>query len=185
MAAVGEALVEAGARRERVSFFPGHTGEPGNAASEGVRQWWASTPRYVTTLDSFRMGGRTLTGELARLVGEHEDREVARMEDAGGGQWRKLLYSDAKDWPAAAIPFERPKYVGTLSDGRQVLLKFEGLCGAPGGESSTAEAVSRLMRERGGGQVEPLGIYHGFVAVPWLGSTHRPLRRADVDGGMI
>ncbi len=63
MAATAEALARVGFRN--LSFFPGHAGEPGNAASAEVRRWWAETPKYWTPLESLRWNGLALTETLA------------------------------------------------------------------------------------------------------------------------
>lgn len=197
MAAVGEALVRAGIRRGRISFFPGHSGEPGSTASDRVREWWQTTPRYVTPLSEVRFGGRPLAEHLAYSFSRDKPEQfrITSIEDVGGGQWRKYTYKNESEWPAVAIPFERPKYRCTQSDGGRVLLKFEGLCSAPGGKLTTAEAVEHLLSARGAaehityraGDPEPARheqtVMCGFVAQAWHES--RPMTRACISPSML
>ena len=180
MAAVAAALAAAGLPRDRISFFPGHGGDPGGAASDAVRAWWATTPRYVTPHADLRIGGHTLpdalaAGVTALLCGD----PVVAVEDLGGGLWRRALYPEATAWPAACAPFERPKYRCTTRSGRQVLCKFEGFAGVPGGPGSGAEVVAATLAARAaaGWGPPPLGIVHGFVVLPWV--TGAPGTAAD------
>lgn len=171
MAAVAEALARAGMDPDRISFLPGHGGEPGSAASESVRAWWSRARRYVTPLSDLRGNGRSLPQALAALTSDLcGGTPVERVEDFGGGLWRAALYADPGEWPAACAPFERPKYRCTLSDGNAVLWAFAGLAGMPGGAGSGAEAAfARLdARARAGWTPAPLGVGYGFVAVPWV-----------------
>ncbi|HEU5014761.1 MAG TPA: hypothetical protein VFT66_19730, partial [Roseiflexaceae bacterium] len=103
-----------------------------------------------------------------------------RVDDLGGGLWRRAVYELERDWPPACAPFERPKYRATLRSGRKVLWKFGGLAGAPGTSMSSAEAEAETLNERAAAGWGPaaLGVAHGFVAMPWLAGT--PLSHADV-----
>jgi hypothetical protein len=182
MVAVAEALTRCGIARERISFFPGHAGEPGSAASEQVRSWWSGTLRYVTPLSEVGFEGGPLPEALAASLPGFfgEDDPVAQVDDVGSGQWRSLLYSDPATWPAVCTPFERPKYLYTTQKGRRFLFKFEGLACIPGG-STMAEVAAMQLRaqaQRGWGVV-PLGVAHGFVCTPWTMGT--PLTRSDAD----
>lgn len=171
MAAVGQALVRAGLPREKISFLPAHANEPGNAASEEVRAWWQSTPRYVVPVEEMRFGGLTLPESLgAWLTRRDESDPVVGVEDVSGGQWRRLVYKDSSIWPHACAPFERTKFLCTTRSGRRALFKFEGLCGAPGDVATTAELVRSRLAERSaqGWTPEPLGVVNGFVATRWV-----------------
>jgi hypothetical protein len=134
MAAAGAALERAGLARERISFFPGHGDDPGSAASDEVRAWWATTPRYVVPLSKMRFHGKTLPDALAAAVPDlcGAGDVVAQIEDLGGGGWRRVIYSNPAQWPAVCAPFERPKYRVTTARGRQILFKFAGLALGPG-----------------------------------------------------
>lgn len=182
MAAVGEALVAAGLRREQISSFPGHSGEPGIAASEEVRAWWAATHRYVTPLEQIRFEGRSLPQTLAKWVAnaERSKGEAAQIRDVSGGLWREIAYSSLEQWPPVCAPFERPKLLCTLGSGERVLLKFDGLCGAPGGQMTTAEAVAGLLESQGEGSI---GAHQGYYARRWIEGT--PLGREDADATML
>ena len=183
MAAVGAALERAGLPRDRISAFPGHGGDPGSAASDAARAWWAATPRYVVPLSDVRFGGKTLPAALAAAVPDlgGADDPVVRIEDLGGGGWRRVVYPDPAQWPAVCAPFERPKSRLTLQSGRQLLFKFAGLALAPGprGTSADTEAASLAARAASGGAPAPLGVRHGFLVLPWVIGT--PLTRAAAD----
>jgi hypothetical protein len=167
--ATAEALVRAGARRERISFFPGHGGAPGNAASDTMRRWWETTPRYFVPLNEARFEGlplqESLAAESARLLGT----DVAKVEDFGGGLWRFVVYPPEL-LPSSCIPFERPKYRVTLANGERVLWKFCGFAAAPGTQLTTAERDLAQMQARyeAGDSPQPLGHRHGFVAQKWI-----------------
>ncbi|HEX8221093.1 MAG TPA: hypothetical protein VF914_18015, partial [Chloroflexia bacterium] len=170
MSAVGQALVRAGLSRHRISFFPSHANGPGSAASEEVRAWWSGTTSYVVPLDEMRFGGLSLPESLAAWLASHNESPVTRIEDISGGAWRKWLYEEGVVWPPACAPFERTKYLCTTQSGRRVLFKFEGLCGAPGTASTTAELVRSQLAERSvaGWTPAPLGVVNGFVASEWV-----------------
>jgi hypothetical protein len=178
MAAAAQALANAGIGRRRISFFPGHPGPPGHAASEAVRAWWDATPRHVVTPDDLRWGGLSLREVLSARAADLVGRPVARIEDLGGGAWRRQFYADPAQWPAAYAPFERSKYLCAMDGGGAVLWKFAGLAAGADGRSGADAAVSRVEALAGGGwTARPLGSAMGFVATPWVNG--QPLTRAD------
>jgi hypothetical protein len=187
MAAAGAALVRAGLDRSRIRFFPGHEGEPGDAASEEVRSWWVDTPRYVTPLCELRWEGRSLPEALAALTPDllRSREPVEQVQDLGGGQWRSVVFRDPGQWPAVCAAFELPKYRCTMRDGASVLWKFAGLGPAPGGaQSATQRTIARLRRLADEGWTPaPLGSAFGFVAAPWVEGA--PLTRADADPAVL
>jgi hypothetical protein len=187
MAAVGAALERAGLARDRISFFPGHSGDPGSAAGDEVRAWWATTPRYVVPLPEVRFNGNALPAALAAAVSDLGGANdlVGQMEDLGGGGWRRVIFSDPAQWPAVCAPFERSKYRVTLQSGRQVLCKFAGLALGPGPHGTSAAAEAALLAERAdhGGGPAPLGLRYGFLTLPWIDGT--PLTRADADPALL
>jgi hypothetical protein len=122
MASVAEAVHRAGIPHDRIVFLPGHGGEPGGQASEEVKSWWSSTPRFFTPIEELRWKGRTLEVTLAATTGE-----VVATREVSGGAWRELVFLDPTGWPAVALPFERRKILMTRSDGSKVLWKFTGL----------------------------------------------------------
>jgi hypothetical protein len=83
MAAAAAALAGAGVERGRISFFPGHGGDPGSAASDTVRAWWASSRRYVGPLAALRWGGRSLEGVLAERTQRNLGERVVEVEPIG------------------------------------------------------------------------------------------------------
>lgn len=186
MAATGAALVRAGLSHSKVSFLPAHCREPGTAASDEVRSWWQSTPRYVVTLNNLSFEGMPLSQALAHALPSLTgvDDPVVAVEDISGGRWREVLYGDSRRWPPAFAPFERPKYLCTLRSGAKALFKFDGLVGAPGGSESTAEKVLAELAERArlGWGPAPLGVANGFVAQHWVEGA--PLEREEGDVGL-
>ncbi len=109
MAAVAEAL-----GRRRIAFFPGHHNGPGPMAAKKVRLCWAQTPQYTTRLSRVRWGGRP----LRELLGGG-----GRLADIREGKWREQLFDSEKTWPAAALMFERAKYLHASAG---TLYKFNG-----------------------------------------------------------
>ncbi|MEA2573056.1 MAG: hypothetical protein QOH93_354 [Chloroflexia bacterium] len=186
MSGVGQALVAAGLARDRISFFPAHANEPGSAASDEIRAWWSSTPRYVVPLEDVRFNGLSLSGSLAAwLTAQDPTDPVVRIEDVSGGQWRRVLYRESRMWPPTCAPFERTKYLCTTESGKRVLFKFEGLCSTPGTSGTTAEIVESILVERAaaGWTPAPLGVVNGFVAIQWVDGT--PLDLEDCGPEML
>lgn len=89
-------LIEAGqveqATQDAQALFPG--GE----ASEAVRAWWGQPPRFVVPPAALRWGGQSLTEHLAAqtqaMIGG--DAQGTRVEDFGGGLWRRVPTLRAK-----------------------------------------------------------------------------------------
>ncbi len=185
MAAVAEAVQQAGVDRRRIAFVPGHAGDPGSAAPDEVRRWWQTTLRYPAAAETLQIHGMTLAESLAATTALLCEDEVVHVEDVGGGLWRRVVYAYERDWPAVCAPFERPKYRVTLRSGRKVMWKFGGLAGAPGMSLSSAETEAETLNERAaaGWGPAPLGVAHGFVAVPWLEGT--PLSHADMTPDLL
>lgn len=186
MASAAEALRNAGVARKSISFFPGHGGEPGQAASDEVRDWWAATPRYVVALgDVLFTGGRSLSQLLADAVGTLPcvGDKVIRIEDLSSGEWRRLLYANEGQWPALCTAFERTKYRCTTQSGLRILWKFYGLAG-DGLNSTTETAAKRLQAlEAKGLGADVLGTAHGFVVTRWIEGA--PLSTADTTSDVL
>jgi hypothetical protein len=172
MAAVAVALKRAGV--SDVSFLPGHSGEPGAAASPEIRQLWATIPRYTAPLAQLRWNGLSLTETLALKAAEICDVPAGFevVEDLSAGHWRKLAFPMEQDWPAVAGRFERMKFCCANRRGPSVLWKFAGL-------GPTAEATLGTLSARAeqGYAPEPLATFRGFVAMPWIDGQR--LTRAD------
>jgi hypothetical protein len=172
MAAVAQALAECGLHPGSISFLPSHSGEPGPAASEQTRRWWATVPRYTSTLEGLRWGGldlpTVLRDEALRLTGSRE--LVEPVHNVGAGCWREDAYPDASRWPTAIPRFERAKYLCACSNGTRVLWKFAGLGAWVDVNQTAAEgALASLAQLAKEGRVpQPLGLRQGFVALPWM-----------------
>ena len=196
MAAAAEALFEAGYRE--ISFFPGHNGEPGSAASAEVRRWWASIPRYWTRLADLRWHGLTLaesltarTEELSQKLGRPADSlgvepDRAGFEDLGGGLWRQRVFAREAEWPAICPGFERSKFLCVGRNGAAVLWKFAGLgCEWAGGQTAAERVLAQMRaRSRTGWVAEPLGSFRGFIALPWL-EGQRLHHKERYDGALL
>jgi hypothetical protein len=169
MAAVVDALTNAGVPRPAISLLPGHAGMPGTAASDHVRDIWRNMPRFVASPDDLRWHGRSvreaLAAATASLLGIPE--EEITTEDFGGGLWRQAVFADPDAWPAVCPMFEMPKY--RCSHARGALLwKFEGLGDArrsPGHTALAADGRIPAMR----------GRVLGFSAYDWI-DGHRLTR---------
>ncbi len=181
MASVASALASAGIRQ--ISFFPGHLGMPGCAASPEVQNWWGETPRYFTALEELRWGGLGLRASLARkteeLLQNLTERSGRRadtgdsgvsvaIQDLSGGLWRRSAFRSEAEWPAITPVFERMKF---LCGGRQpVLWKFSGLgCAVEDGSTQEDLSLARMRQlAKGKWGPPPLGRFRGFLAVPWV-----------------
>ncbi|MDQ3705227.1 MAG: hypothetical protein M3437_08415 [Chloroflexota bacterium] len=193
IAAVAEALVRAGLPRERISFFPSHGGEPGGAASDEIRHWWATTSRYFTPIEEARFGRRDLQQAFVAWLdslGEWQD-PVESIKYIGRGEWRKVVYTDTSEWPAVCSHFERPKYLATRQSGQRILFKFEGICSAPTDNLTRAEAIYSVIHGRNKQQPkgeaqrrwsthQVLGVFQGFVAYVWS-DDFSPLAASNYD----
>lgn len=173
MSAVAQALAHAGMDAERIAFLPGHSGDPGGQGSEDVKRWWAVTPRFVTPTQDMRWNGLTLPDMLAKrtcsLLISHYRLEDARVEDFGGGLWRRAVYTSEAYWLAACTAFEMPKYRVTLPDGTRVLWKFAGLATDADGVDQAQSMYRQLrLQNETGWTPRPLGTAMGFVGVQWI-----------------
>jgi hypothetical protein len=177
MAAVAQALAAAGFKSDRIAFMPGHDGPPGTAASKATREIWTSTPRYFSPLDQLRWGGISLEESLLVKCAElcPDDGSWTRIEDLGGGLWRKWFWSNEADWPAVPITFERPKYLCTSPSGKSFLWKFIGL-GALAERPPAADSAQHDSRTRSA-EFGPIAHFRGFMARPWV--QGQPLSRLD------
>jgi hypothetical protein len=187
IAAVAHSWVSAGLKHEQVSFLPGHDRAPGQAASADIHRWWASTARYVAPLEELRWNNSSLTESLAA-----KSKELCRVtepflhtEDLSGGLWREKFYPNPVDYPPAATIFERLKFRCSTDSGISLLWKFTGLGAAgPNGEACAATAFTRLTeRARGNWAPKPIGLFRGFVALPWITGT--PLSKSDGDNPVV
>lgn len=167
--AVAEALLATGFSHDRIHFFPGHGGMPGEEASDEVRRWWQTTPRHVARLEDVRWRGRSLVDVLSGATAEVLCVPAGQltMQDLSGGGWQKLTDVATRAWPA----FERTKYRMVAPDGRAILWKFAGL--------THAEAAVATLRARADWTAPCIGQVLGFVGTHWI--VGRPLVPEDLD----
>lgn len=182
MAAVAQALSERSFTPERISFFPGHGGKPGTAASEQVRHWWRSVARFFAGLGevTWRDGSQrnALLERLRQATARLCHCRVLTMEDVGAGQWRTFAYSSEDEWPAVAARFERAKSLCTAENGARVLWKFTGLGAFVEPALTAAEIHSKLGNPLSSWTPRQLGaVLEGFAATSWV--EGRRLRKAD------
>jgi hypothetical protein len=178
MAAAARALEEA--EIGHISFLPGHSGDPGTAATPEIRQRWKQTPRYVVPLVEITWSERSLTQALADRTVELDPlhRPIDDVEELTGGEWRRRAFASEHDWPAVAPRFERTKFLCRRAQGPSVLWKFAGLHTEPDGQAALHTAVSRLRaRAQAGFTQAPLATHAGFIALPWIEGER--LSRAD------
>lgn len=158
-----------------ISFFPGHAGSPGSAASPEILQLWNEIPRFVSPLLP------EIAEELKTKSATLLNSKIREMEDASSGQWRERF--GVPDLPAAPR-FERPKFLLLSHSGEAILWKFAGLAA---GEKlqPLAEAATHRQRRLAelGWTAPPLSVHNGFVATRWIDGL--PLRPVDLDSGMI
>lgn len=183
MSAAALALARTGVRE--VSFLPGHAGEPGTAASDEVRQCWARTPRYVTSLHELRWNGHSLQELLRANSDDIRDgsifhssvKEKGRIEphtsdevlDLSGGFWRRWAFMHEAQWPAVASSFERMKFLCHAAPGPPVLWKFGGLgCFTQANEPGNGPVLRIGNSNEERASIEPLRNIAGFVAMPWV-----------------
>ncbi len=110
-------------------------------------------------------------------------RSVVEIQDHGGGLWRSYVYADPAEWPAAAVPFEAPKFRCVLEDGASILWRFAGLAVLPEGPAVEAAAARLDRLARAGWTVPALGTALGFVGRRWI--EGRPLRREDASRDLL
>lgn len=167
MAAVARAL--AARSVEDIAFLPGHVGEPGTAASDETRRWWAKTPRFFTPLGHVRWRGLSLTEALYRQCSCNGPPALS-CADFSAGLWRKRVYVSESDWPAVSTTFERMKYCCTNLTGESILWKFAGFGCVWEGGITAAELALEQMNARAdlGLCPRPLGIFNGFIGMPWV-----------------
>ena len=101
---VGDALLQAGVARERITFLCSRRADPDqlNARDAGVR--WRSFRSHAVA--------------PTRYVPPEKDAYV------GGGEWRRLFYEEESEWPASWTQMERLKF---LSSKGESIFKFYGL----------------------------------------------------------
>ncbi len=152
---VGEALEEAGAPVEKITFLCSRTPDPdGLRSSNGGERWRRFRACYS------RRNWRLPSGAQFYI---------------GGGEWRSVLGNDG-ELPATWTQMERLKF---LSEDRRLFLKFEGF-GQYG--SAVVERANRIA-SAGFGPM-PLDSTQGFAfyeTVSGTPATKRQLSRDDID----
>ncbi len=121
---VGDALLQAGVARERITFVCSRRADPDTLkANDGSARWRA-----------FR----------SVVAGPTRHAPAERGAYLGGGEWRRHFYAESSQWPASWLQMERLKFLS--NDGRR-LYKFHGL----GRFGSTVAARARLVGDAGYG----------------------------------
>ena len=121
---VGDALLEAGVERQRITFLGSRNPDPDAlTARAGAARWRAFC--------SLGVGATRYTPADCGLY-------------VGGGEWRRRFYSDESQWPASWVQMERLKF---LSQDARRLCKFQGL----GRFGQRVAERARLLGEAGFG----------------------------------
>jgi hypothetical protein len=184
MAAVARAFISAGFGK--IHFLPGHSNEPGIAATREVRGIWRQSPRHVTSLEKIRWHGlsleQSLLEESAKFSGRHHQPE--RIENISGGLWQMFLPKNKMDWPASPPQFERMKYLCTSPEGNSIIWKFSGLHTDENLSGASEAELQRLsFLAHAGYSPEPFGTFRGFVAMPWIDGVR--LTRGDAKDSSV
>ena len=152
---VAEALLQAGVPRERITILGSRQFDPGSLCARDAAARWRGF-RYLSTTPSVN----------------------TRFEKClyiGGGDWRKYLCGEERNWPESWTQMERLKF---LSPERQTFFKFEGL-GPFGAE--VRERAFTLAHAGFSPQVSDAG--DGFLA--YAMSNGRRLRRDDLAASLL
>jgi hypothetical protein len=170
MAAVARELHRLGIDKQRLTFFPGHSGSPGAAATEEIHEWWRTVPRRVAPLAEVRWEGLSLHSHLVERTERLLGSPVSQVVDFSGGKWREHVFPHPANYPPVVAPFERMKLWIATDSGEALLWKWEGI--HPDGTPSA------LLRQRelskAGWCIEPLDAASGFVATRWIKAS-RPV----------
>lgn len=151
---VADWLAAQGVPRGRVHYFPGHGGEPGEAASPERRQSWRGATRHFVGFEDLGMR-QLLSRYMASLVGPLD----RPLQDISGGAWRDL---GPEPHPPADRQMEKRKYLAVAREQRW-LLKFAGL-----GEYGMAKLEHGRRLGAQGLMPMPLGLVHGFLVQSWI-----------------
>jgi hypothetical protein len=152
---VGDALLEAGVARERITFLGSRYPDPEVlTARDGAARW-----------RSFR----------SLAVGATAFTPAERGSYIGGGEWRRLIYDDESRWPESWVQMERLKF---LSSDQRRLFIFHGL----GRFGRTVAERARLVGEAGYG---PRLLAHsgGFSEFCWLRA--QPMDGAQISAAVL
>jgi hypothetical protein len=158
---VGEALVQEGVSRERITFVCSY--EPNVealCAPNGPQRW-----RQF----------RSIAAATGSPVRKPEEAQVW----IGGGEWRRYLLSHQACWPASWLTFERPKYLSASAGAKPCkFLKFLGL-------GHYGERVfEREARVAAAGFAPPPRMEcHGYASYPLIGG--RPMYPEDLSESVL
>lgn len=160
--AVADWLEARGIARDRIHFFPSHSGPPGPHAGARLLDRWNRSARHVVDVDEILLGSgkekRDLRFWVADLIGPVDN----ALEDVAGGAWRARRFRGKAAWPAANTQQERRKYIARTGEGSW-LVKFAGL----GAEGERKFRLARHLHRAGFG-TEPVGLRYGFLVERWI-----------------
>lgn len=173
MGGIADWLEARGIRRNRLHFFPGHSGDLGREACLRHRQRWAERGRHVVGVDDLLMtpfnGVQRLHNWVSDLVGvlNHP------LQLLSGGEWRKLRYPDETVWPPSDKQTEKHKFLARSGD-KAWLVKFAGL-----GREGVRKLEEGKLLAKAGYTPKPVGLCHGFLVEQWVDG--RPLNPVSID----
>lgn len=137
---VGDALTAAGVQPDRVTFLGSRVPDPNSLrATDAGSRWRRFRSCYAR--------------QNSRLP------QVAKLY-IGGGEWRRDVFGDPRDWPASWTQMERLKF---LSPDKRQLLKFEGF----GRFGQEVHERSCQVASAGFGPM-PIEFTDGFSVYPFL-----------------
>jgi hypothetical protein len=137
---VGDALVDAGVSRDRITFLGSRIPDPDALRVADASRRWRSYRTCFANRNSRLPADATVY--------------------AGGGEWRSMLLADGSQWPASWTQMERLKF---LSPDRRLLFKFEGF----GHFGEVVHQRARQIGEAGYGPL-PQEFTQGFSVYPML-----------------
>lgn len=176
--AVARALERMGVPPAAQVYFCAHSHPPGRMASAPILEFWQRAERYAGADYDSAIGPQGgLLPSLRSQLSRHYGSPIVDFESVSGGAWRAHAYRDPALWPAAYPPFERPKWLARLHDGRRVLLKYYGQvfrpeptqCGLQSADEAAAQQIGRSDRD-------PF-LAHGYLGRLWR--EGRLLSRSD------
>jgi hypothetical protein len=159
--AVADWLEGEGVPRDRIAFLPSHGGAPGGEASAAHRARWAEIQRIPGDFGP-RLGALAAAW-LEEAIGALD----GPLEEISGGGWRRHVYADPADWPAADPQGERRKFLAR-SGGETWLVKFAGL-----GQAGAAKLARARALHAAGLAPELLASVNGFLVERWHGDAPR------------
>jgi hypothetical protein len=163
--AVADWLESVGVARERIHFFPSHTGDLGPEASLPHRVRWEQAPRHSVDIEQLLVKTERPAHRLEDWVSGIIGQLDRPMDDISGGGWRQIKHPDEGLWPPTDAQRGRRKFLARAGD-VSWLVKFA----AVGDEGLRKLGKARMLHEAGFSP-EAAGMCHGFLIERWMYGT--------------